>query len=104
MSADIPLSEYSNIQRSVQLDLRSILNSLLGANSRIDCESASNFDLSGRIAAQATMVELCAESKPGTVGLPTRRMWTAGKLPGLVLTRYDLLGTYVHGRLQYTYQ
>ena len=24
----------------------------------------------------------------------------AGILPGSVLTRYDLLGTYVHGRLQ----
>jgi hypothetical protein len=26
---------------------------------------------------------------------------SAGKLPGSVLTRYDLLRTYVHGRLQY---
>ncbi len=28
---------------------------------------------------------------------------TAGKLPGSVRTRYDWLGTYIHGRLQYTY-
>ena len=28
----------------------------------------------------------------------------AGKLPGSVLTRYDLLGTHVHGRLQHAYQ
>jgi len=28
---------------------------------------------------------------------------SAGKLPGSVLTRYDLLGTCVHGRLQHAY-
>ena len=28
---------------------------------------------------------------------------TAGILPGSVLTGYDLLGTYVHGRLQLAY-
>ena len=27
----------------------------------------------------------------------------AGKLPGSVLTRYDLLGTYIRRRLQYAY-
>ncbi len=65
--------------------------------------TSSIFDLSGRIAAQATMVGLCADAKLGTVGLPTRRGQSAGNLPGSVLTRYDLLGTYVHGRLQYAY-
>ncbi len=49
------------------------------------------------------MVGLCADSKLGTVGLPTRRGQSAGNLPGSVLTRYDLLGTYVHERLQYAY-
>ncbi len=34
---------------------------------------------------------------PGIMGM------TAGKLPGSVRTRYDWLGTYIHGRLQYTY-
>ncbi len=32
-----------------------------------------------------------------------RRLQAAGKLPGSVLTRYDLLGTYVRGRLQHAY-
>jgi len=31
------------------------------------------------------------------------RVCAAGKLPGSVLTRYDLLGTCIHGRLQYAY-
>jgi hypothetical protein len=31
------------------------------------------------------------------------RVCAAGKLPGSVMTRYDLLGTYVYGRLQYAY-
>ena len=29
--------------------------------------------------------------------------WSAGKMPGLVLPRYDSLGTNVRGRLQYAY-
>ncbi len=31
------------------------------------------------------------------------RKWSAGKLPESVLTRYDLPGTYIRGRLQYAY-
>jgi len=31
------------------------------------------------------------------------RLLAAGKLPGSVLTCYDLSGTYVRGRLQYAY-
>ncbi len=32
-----------------------------------------------------------------------RTLGSAGKLPGSVLTRYDSLGIYVRGRLQYAY-
>ncbi len=45
---------------------------------------------------------MCADSKPGQ-RKASLRLLTAGKLPGSVLTRYDLLCTYVHGRLQYAY-
>ena len=49
-----------------------------------------------------TVATLLANSRHGHCRA-NRRIWSAGKLPGSVLTRYDLLGTYVHGRLQYAY-
>ena len=54
------------------------------------------------VAAQTATVRLCSGSKPGR-GAASFRLLTAGKLPGSVRTRYDLLGTRIHGRLQYTY-
>ena len=51
------------------------------------------------VTAQTATVRLCAGSRQGC-GAASFRLLTAGKLPGSVRTRYDLLGTYVHGRLQ----
>jgi len=54
------------------------------------------------VTAQTSTMRLCADSRPGR-GTANLRLLTAGKLPGSVRTRYDLLGTYVRGRLQHAY-
>ena len=55
-----------------------------------------------RITAESATMTMCTDLESGQCKA-SLRLLTAGILPGSVLTRYDLLGTCVHERLQYAY-